>query len=115
MSDADPRDQILHLEARIEDLAETIEGCRKIDLASKITMAAGGLWTLAMTLGIVRADAMAVTGAMAAVIGGIVVFGSNASTWNQTAAGIRDAEALRVELIGRLELRVVQDGGMERS
>ena len=102
--------QISRLEARIDGLAETLERCRKIALVSKAAIAAGALGMAVITLGPIRLDPMAMIAAMTAVIGGIVVFGSNRSTSEQTAADMRAAEALRAELIGSLELRVV-DGG----
>jgi hypothetical protein len=46
-------------------------------------------------------------GALAVVIGGIVVFGSNTSTSKQAAVDIKAAEALRAELIGNIDLRLV--------
>jgi hypothetical protein len=52
MSGGDPRDQILRLEAGIEDLTELIGRCRKIILISKIAVAAAGIWLLALTIGI---------------------------------------------------------------
>jgi hypothetical protein len=45
--------------------------------------------------------------AISAVIGGTVVFGSNTSTSKQAAVAIKAAEALRAELIGKINLRVV--------
>ena len=39
----------------------------------------------------------------------IVVFGSNTSTAKQAADRMTEADALRAELIGRLDLRVVED------
>ena len=110
-ADGDLPAQISRLEARIDGLAETLERCRKIALVSKAAIAAGAIGMAAMTLGPIRVDPMAMLAAMTAVIGGIVVFGSNRSTSEQTAAGMLAAEALRAELIGRLELRVV-DGGL---
>jgi hypothetical protein len=109
MSDADPRAQILRLEAEIEELTEVIERCRKIILISKIAVAAGGMWLLALTIGIIRFDPVAMIGAMAVVIGGTVVFGSNTSTSKQTAVAIKTAEALRAELIDKINLRVVTE------
>jgi hypothetical protein len=103
-------DQISRLEAQIDGLAEALERCRKIALASKVAIAAGGIGIAAMTLGAVRLDPMAMIAAMTAVIGGIVVFGSNDSTAKQTSARVTDAEALRAELIGTLELRIVEGG-----
>jgi hypothetical protein len=109
MSDGDPRAQILRLEAEIEDFTEVIERCRKIILISKIAVATGGIWLLALTIGIIRLDPVALIGAIAVVIGGTVVFGSNVSTSKQTAAAIKTAEALRAELIGKINLRVVTE------
>jgi len=107
MDDGDLRNEILRLEAHIEDLAETLERCRKIALAAKVTVAAGGTWLLAFMLGAIGFDPVAMIGAIGAVIGGTVVFGSNASTSKQTAAAIKAAEASRAELIGRIDLRLV--------
>jgi hypothetical protein len=109
MSDGDPRTEILRLERQIEDLTEVIERCRKIILISKIAVASGGIWLLALTIGIIRFDPVAMIGAIAVVIGGTVVFGSNTSTLKQSAVAIQNAEALRAELIGKINLRVVQE------
>jgi hypothetical protein len=110
LGDGGLHDQISRLEAQIDGLAEALERCRKIALASKVAIAAGGIGIAAMTLGAVRLDPMAMIAAMTAVIGGIVVFGSNDSTAKQTLARMTDAEALRAELIGALELRIVEGG-----
>jgi hypothetical protein len=42
MADGDLHDEILRLEAQIEELTEAIDRCRKIILVSKIAVAAGG-------------------------------------------------------------------------
>ena len=107
MADGDLRDQIFRLEAHIEELTEVIERCRKAILISKIAIAAGGIWLLAFTLGAIGFDPVAMIGAIAAIIGGTVVFGSNTSTSKQTVAAIKAAEALRSELIGKINLRMV--------
>ena len=107
MANGDLRDQILQLEAKIADLWEVIESCRKANLLSKLAVAAAGIWLLALTLGVIRFDPMGMIGALAVVIGGIVVFGSNTSTSKQAAVDIKAAEALRAQLIGNIDLRLV--------
>jgi hypothetical protein len=53
-------------------------------------------------------------GAIAVVIGGIVVFGSNTSTSKQATVAIKTAEMLRAELIDKTNPRVVPEGdGLE--
>jgi hypothetical protein len=111
MSDGDPRAEILRLEAEIEELSEVLERCRKIILISKIAVVIGGIWLLALTIEIIRFDPVAMIGAIAVIIGGTVVFGSNTSTAKQTAAGIKAAEALSAELIGKMNLTVVTEQG----
>jgi hypothetical protein len=108
VGDDDLHDEITRLEDRIEALAEAIARCRKFDLAAKLAIAAGGALLVAMMFGIVWFDPLTLLGAIAAMIGGTVVFGSNAATSQQFAADMHNAEALRAELIGRLELRLVE-------
>ena len=64
---------------------------------------------LAMMLGLFGSGQVAAIGSIAAVLGGIVSLGSNVSTLRQTMAAIGAAEALRSELIGRIDLRMVGD------
>ena len=105
--DVDPRDQIMRIEERIEELTDVIESCRKIMLASKLAIAAGATWLVAFTLGATGFHPMAMIAAMAAVIGGIVVFGSNMGTSKQAAAAVKEAQALRTELIDKISPRLV--------
>jgi hypothetical protein len=107
MNDGNLREQILRLEERIEELAETIERCRKLMLFSKAAIAIGGLLIVAIMFGAIRFDPAAMIGAMAAVIGGTVLLGTNSSTSQQTMAALKAAEEQRAELIGRIDLRVV--------
>jgi hypothetical protein len=51
MDNGNLRDQILRLEAEIDELTEVMESCRKVILVSKIAIAAGGIWLLALCLG----------------------------------------------------------------
>jgi len=74
---------------------------------AKVAMAAGGILIFAVVLGTIRFDPVALVGGIAAIIGGVVVFGSNTSTWKQTRAAIEDAEARRADLIGAIDLRLV--------
>jgi hypothetical protein len=60
-------------------------------------------------LGVIAFSPETVIAALAAVIGGIVLLGSNATTWTQTGAALHEAEAMRADLIGRMELRVVEE------
>ena len=57
--------------------------------------------------GIIPFDPLALTGAMAAGLGGVVTLGSNNSTAKEAAAQLAEAEAQRAVLIGSIELRVV--------
>src|SRR5262249_55905875 len=111
--DGDLHEQILHIEARIEDLTDIIERCRKIILISKVAIAAGGILILATVIRAVGFDPTVLIGAIAAVIGGTVVFGSNTSTLKQTLTDMKAAEAHRTELISRMDLKVVGDGEVE--
>jgi hypothetical protein len=114
MNDSDdPHDEIARLETQIEALAETVENCRKIMLGAKVAIAAGAILIVAMLLGMVRPDLASLCGATAALLGGIVLLGSNRSTADQTLAKMKKAEAARTALIDRLELRTV-DGRLTR-
>jgi hypothetical protein len=110
--DGDLHEQILHIQA-LEKLTDIIERCRKIILISKIAIAAGGILILATLIGAVGFDPTFLIGAIAAVIGGTVVFGANTSTLKQTMTDIKAAEAHRTELISRMDLKVVGDGKFE--
>lgn len=104
--DATPAD-IARLEEHIEGLRDSIARCRKIALAAKLAIVAGAGW-LALTLAsLVPFVTALVIGAMATVIGGVVLAGSNSSTWQQTEARLRASEAMRSEMIGRMKLRLV--------
>lgn len=113
MTDDDPIDEITEIEARIEALAEIAERCRKFILASKVAIAGGAALLLAAILGLFGASPVAALGSIALVLGGIVSLGSNISTLRQTVAAISDAEALRSDLISRIDLRVVHDAPMK--
>jgi hypothetical protein len=113
MTEDDPIDEISQVEARIEELAEIAERCRKIILASKAAIAGGVALLLIMMLGLFGSSQVAALGSIAVVLGGIVSLGSNVSTLRQTEAAISAAELLRSDLIGRIDLRVVGDAPMK--
>jgi hypothetical protein len=113
MVDGDLRDQISRIEDDIEKLAKTLDGCREAMLLSKVVIAAGSIWILAYLIGAIRSDATAMTGAIAAILGGIVMFGSNSTTLKQTATAMKAAERHRAELIDMINLRVVGDSGLQ--
>jgi hypothetical protein len=106
--DEEETDDISALEDRIEALAKTAERCQKFILASKIAIACGAVLLLVVILGLFGTGETAL-GSIALVLGGIVSLGSNISTLQQTEAAIGDAEALRAQLIGGFELRLVHD------
>jgi hypothetical protein len=108
--DDDLHEQVLQIEAHIEQLADVIERCRKIILISKAAVVVGGTLILATIIGAIGFDPTIMIGAIAAAIGGTVVLGSNMSTLKQTVTNMKAAEAHRTELIGRMDLRVVGDG-----
>jgi hypothetical protein len=102
MINGDLRDQIARLEADFEQLTETLAKCRKVMLVSQIVVAAGAIGLLAYLFGAVT-DSTIIVGAIAAFIGGAILFGSNSSTWKEAAAALRDAEALRTKLIVKIK------------
>jgi len=110
----DPREQISELEVQIEELAGALERCRKTALAAKTAMAFGTILLAVTVLGIVTFNPMAMVAGLTALLGGVVVFGSNASTSNQLAETMRNAEAQRAALIGRLDIRLVHDASATR-
>ena len=109
MDEDESIDEISLLEARIEELAELSERCRKAILVSRIAIAGGAALLLATIFGLFGSSQTVALGSIAAVLGGIVSLGSNVSTLRQTTDAIGAAEALRSDLIGSIDLRVVGD------
>jgi hypothetical protein len=113
MDEDNPIDEISRIEARLEELAEVSERCRKIILVSKVAIAGGVSLLLVMVLGLFGSNQVAAIGSIAVVLGGIVSFGSNVSTLRQTTAAMSAAEVLRSDLISKIDLRVVGDRTMK--
>lgn len=113
MDEDAPTDEIAEIEARIADLAEIAERCRKFILGSKAAIAGGAALLLAAMFGLFGFGQVAGLGSIAMVLGGIVSLGSNISTLRQTDSAISAAEARRSDLISRLDLRAVADMPMK--
>jgi hypothetical protein len=115
-ADDDISGEIARIEAEIERLAEALERCRKIALMAKAALAFGGIGFVVLLAGLVRFDLIGLMAAITLVLGGLVAFGSNDSTEQQTLQALRDAEAERSDLIGGIDLRLVEDarGGFPR-
>jgi hypothetical protein len=112
-TDEDIPNEISRIEAQLEELAEVSERCRKIIFVSKAAIVGGVALLLFMMLGLFGSNQVAAIGSIAVVLGGIVSLGSNASTLQQTMAAMSAAEALRSDLISRIDLRVVSDRDYE--
>src|SRR5271154_4132124 len=109
MVDGDPHDEIERLEAEIEDLAAKLESCRKFILASRIAITVGIIILAAILFGAIRFDPAVMAVAVAALLGGIVMWGSNDSTFKETSRELAAAEADRAALIGTIDLRVIPE------
>ena len=109
MDEDNPIDEISRIEARLDELAEVSEQCRKIILVSKAAIAGSIALLLVTMLGLFGSNQVTAIGSIAVVIGGIVSLGSNVSTLRETMAAMSAAEVLRSDLISRIDLRVVGD------
>jgi len=107
IDNGDPHEEIVRLEGRIEELAAKIESCRKFIIASRIAVTAGGVALAAMLVGAIRSDLGPMAAAIASLLGGIVVWGSNTSTTKEATKELAAAESERAALIGQINPRVV--------
>lgn len=107
MNDEVSGEDIARIEAHIEELGEAIERCRKFSLAAKITIAAGVGWIALSMLSAVSYTPETTLTALAAIIIGVVLLGSNRTTWRETETALRASEAMRADLIGRLDMRMI--------
>jgi hypothetical protein len=115
--DQDRDDDLESLDERIAALSDAIERCRKISLAAKIMAGGGAAFLAAMLVGLAPSLPSTTIAAMAAVLGGIVLLGSNASTWAQAETALaatrsaREAAraAIAEAMFDRPYLRIVGD------
>lgn len=105
----DPHGEIERLEAQIDELAARLESCRKFILIARIAVVAGAILLAAVLLGILSFDARLLLIAITALLGGIVLWGSNRSTAEEAAQELAAAQAERTSLIGSIALRVVTE------
>jgi hypothetical protein len=105
--DDDPHEDIERLEAQIDGLVAKLDSCRKFILVSRVAIVCGAALLAALLLGLIRFDATVMLGAIAALLGGFVGWGSNRSTAQEAAAELAAAEADRKALIGSIDLHVV--------
>ncbi len=75
MEDRDLHDEISDLEEHVEQLAASLQRCRKAMLASKISIGIGGILLFCTILHILDLYPLTMILAVTAIIGGIVVFG----------------------------------------
>ena len=107
ISSRGPQAEIARLEERIEQLAAKIENCRKLMLAARIAIACGGLLLAALVTGMLYAEPTFLVMAIASILGGIVLMGSNSSSALEAREQMEEAELQRDEWIGALQLRVL--------
>ena len=107
LENGDPREEIVRLEERIEELAAKIESCRKFILASRIAVASGGLLSAGMLFGAIRSDLGLMAAAVSLLLGGIVVWGSNRSTAKEATKELAASESERAALIEHINPRVI--------
>jgi len=105
--EAELREEIVRLEGEIERLAETMESCRKLILASKLAAAVAGVLIVVTLLGVINLDPALLIGGFGVLLGAFVVFGSNTSTLDQAVTASNAAEQRRSQLIGQIDLRLV--------
>ena len=105
----DLRGEIAKLEERIERLSEQLERCRKVAYAAKGAITVGAVLMVAQLLGLIGAEVFWLLVAAILLLGGIVLAGSNSRTASEIEAGIAEAERMRVELIGEIDLTLVPE------
>ena len=90
---------IADLESEIERLCDVAERFRKARIVARGACIVGGLMVLLTVLG--QAGPAAFVFAVAAILGGIAVFGSNKTTRDQVISAIKVHKARRAEMINR--------------
>jgi hypothetical protein len=103
----DLHNEIVRIEDRIERLTEKIESCRKLILASRIAVVGGTIVLTVMLFGAMRFDPAIMAAAVAALLGGIAVWGSNRSTAKEATTELTIIASDRSMLIQQMNLKDV--------
>ena len=106
-TDSAPHDEIADLEAQIEDLAERAARCGRSMLVIKAAVVAGAVLLAFTVLGLIRFSPVLLVSGIAAVLGGVALFGSTMSTRDHLIAALKRCEAERAAKIDALALRDV--------
>ena len=106
MVDIDPAAEIAEIEARIDELRDRLESCRKGLVVSRAVLLAGGVW-LALAALRVLPSVEGLFLSIAACLGGVVGIGANVSTRRQTDAELRRRVAERDSIIDALDPRLL--------
>lgn len=112
MNDEFAHSEIARLEERIEELRQAIERCDTLAWAARIAITGGALWFVLALPGILAFSATGFAGALAVLLGGFVLAGSNKTTREQTEAALQEAEERRRALIDTMRLRLVETPGI---
>ena len=84
-----------------------MESCRKFILAARIAVTGGAVVLAAMLVGAIPSDLGPMAAAVASLLGGIVVWGSNSSTAKEATNELAAAESQRAALIEHINPRVI--------
>ncbi len=104
--------EIADLELEIDRLSEAADRCRKIAIGAGVATTLGGLMLSGLLLGVLRFSPEALVMALAALIGGVALMGSNQGTAAEIKSRMNAAVARRSELIDALMLQPVEPASM---
>jgi hypothetical protein len=105
MRDASAR--IRRLEEEIVTMSDEVERCGKLMLAGRIAIVGGGIFLVAIILGIIRMGGIDFVFSVCAILLGIVVLGSNRSTRDELRNGIAKRIKERDALIDMIDPHTV--------
>src|SRR4029077_15386440 len=99
MTDSPLREQIARLEAETERLSDSAARCRKIAVAAKAALGAGGVVLASLLVGAIGIDGLSLMIAAILIIGGIVLLGSNATTLKKKLARNEENHELAARVV----------------